>query len=115
MTPTTFMPAAQGSARGAGEVVLWVGILIGAVLVLFLVIQFFRRRLLAPDRPEERDRALLDDLRAMRDSGQITQEEYDAARKSMVARMTARSAPERAGVDEKATGRDRPSAPSKSQ
>lgn len=64
---------------------VWLGILIVVAVVGGALLMVYRRRLFAPDSSSQA--GLLDDLRAMRDQGQISPEEYDAARKRMAARV----------------------------
>ncbi|GJQ30404.1 MAG: hypothetical protein HBSAPP03_22880 [Phycisphaerae bacterium] len=75
------------------KLLLWIGILIVAVVLLFVVLMLAKRKLLGPDKPSAADRGLLDDLRRMRDAGEITPEEYDAARKSMAAKIAGKPTP----------------------
>lgn len=67
------------------QVLIWVGVLIVVVAVGGGVLLAYRRRIL--DKGTQDQAGLLDSLRAMRDSGQITPDEFDAARKRMAARV----------------------------
>lgn len=60
-----------------------VAALAGLALVGGLAIMLFRRKLLKGDDPAA-DETLFESLRRMRDSGQMSIEEYEAARKTMV-------------------------------
>ena len=77
--------AAQGAAA-TPRVLLALGLMIVALLVLSVVLLALRRRLLSPDR--DATTGLFDDLRQMLREGRITQEEYDAVRKRMAARLS---------------------------
>ncbi len=79
-------------ARSVTPVLLWVSALILLVLALGLIILFMRRRLLSKDAGEA-DAGLMDELRSLRDQGRISPEEYDAARKRMVAGFAGRKSP----------------------
>lgn len=70
----------------AGYVVTLVIILIGVVMAGGLVILLIRRRLFANDASHNQASAM-DSIRAMRDSGQISTEEYDTMRKRMVEKI----------------------------
>lgn len=83
---------AQAAGKDPTPLFVWVGILIVAVVVLFSVLMIVKRKLFARDSSTTADRGLLDDLRAMRDRGEITPEEYDATRKTMAARLAGRAA-----------------------
>lgn len=59
----------------------------GAVIALGAMLLMYRSRMLAAENTADAQRGLLDDLRAMRDRGELTLEEYDAARRSLAARL----------------------------
>ena len=73
------------ATRGATDVLLWSGGLIVLVIGLGLVILALRRAMLSKQGGMA-EAGLFDSLREMRDSGAISQQEYDAARKNMVSR-----------------------------
>ena len=75
---------------------LWalLGGLIVAVIVLGLIIMKVRSSMLAKH-SEASQEGLLEGLRRMWDTGEISRDEYDAARKNMVARMAGMKAPPR--------------------
>lgn len=84
------MSALLWAARGQkaiGPYLLTIGVLILAVVVLGIVVVLLRRRLLAKDAAADHG-GLLDGLRGMRDRGEISVEEYDAARRRMVAKLS---------------------------
>lgn len=69
----------------------WVGAFIVVVVLAGVALLVYRRRVLADEHESERQRGLLDDLRAMRDRGAISQDEYDAARRSIASRLAGRA------------------------
>lgn len=79
---------AQSARSSPSQIFFVVGLLIGAAVVLGLVILLVRRKMLGRESAGAEQAGLMDQLRHLRDSGEITPEEFDAARKSMVARMT---------------------------
>lgn len=81
------MGGAHALAQSAqiGDAILWLGVLLGVVVVGALVIFAMRRRLQGSDMPEG-DPLDLSVLRRMRDTGQLTDAEYEAARAAVVAR-----------------------------
>lgn len=79
---------AQSPRTSPSQIFFVVGLLIGAAVVLGLVILLVRRKMLGAESSNAHQAGLMDQLRHLRDSGEITPEEFDAARKSMVARMT---------------------------
>jgi uncharacterized membrane protein len=80
-------PAPPKSHSASGGVFLWVAILIAVILVGFVLLMWLKRRIFSADTAQEQSGGLMDKLRQMRDSGQISKEEYDATRKAMIARM----------------------------
>jgi hypothetical protein len=85
--------AVAARARSVTPMLLWVSALILVVIALGLIILFMRRRLLSKDSTDA-SAGLMDELRTLRDQGRISPEEYDAARRQMVAGFAGRkSAP----------------------
>jgi len=97
-TVLTWCLAATGNSKvahgDAARVLLWVGALLVLVVVLGMVIVLVRRRTLG-ETGERAEGGMLDELRRMRDRGDLSSEEYDKARASMVARLKGAGAPAR--------------------
>ncbi len=74
------------SSSGTGQVLLWVAVLIGAVIAASVIVLILRRKLLSPDTAAEDTGSIMESLRAMRDRGEISQDEYDRTRQAMIAR-----------------------------
>jgi hypothetical protein len=73
-------------ADSVTEILLWGASLLAAVIVLFGGVWYYRSRWLNPDESEPRRQPwTLDDLRQMKQQGQISDEEYQALRESIVA------------------------------
>jgi len=68
-----------------GEYLLWVGAAIGCIVLATLVILWYRRRILGPADSNEHA-SLLDELRAMRAKGEISEEEFAATKHAMATR-----------------------------
>ncbi|USO00088.1 MAG: SHOCT domain-containing protein [Phycisphaeraceae bacterium] len=68
----------------------WLGALLALILVGGLLLFYLRHRLLGQASPGEVTRGILEDLREMRDRGEITAEEYEEVRLKMVARASGR-------------------------
>lgn len=85
------MLASSGSSPGSGgipmDLLLWIGILIVVVVVGGLVLMHVHKRMLKPPSAGPGAAGIMDELRRMRDSGAMTQEEYDAARKAMARKL----------------------------
>lgn len=73
------------------NLVLAIAALIAAVMLLGLFIMVFRKRLLARDSDADAGRSFMEDLRRMRDRGEITQTEFDATRRRIIERARQRS------------------------
>jgi flagellar biosynthesis/type III secretory pathway M-ring protein FliF/YscJ len=96
------MEALLAQARGTATVgvMLWVGVLIGVLLVAGVVLMLVHRKLLGRGEDAAGDDGLMDSLRRLRDSGRMSKEEFEAAKKtiarrsveSMEARLEARRA-----------------------
>lgn len=84
MGKTGAIPVSLGLTPVA-SVLVWAALLIVAVAVGGGALLAYRRRLFARDAGAES--GILNSLRGMRDRGQITQAEFDAARKRMAARV----------------------------
>jgi hypothetical protein len=77
----------QASSASSMSAVMWVGVLIVVAVVGGLAILYLRRRVLAEAGDADAQGGLMESLRAMRDSGEISQQEFDAARSSMLRRV----------------------------
>jgi hypothetical protein len=70
------------------DVLTWGGILIGVVLIGSVFIMLLRRRLRDSSTPTGDDAGFsLSDLRAMRDRGEITPEEFEQTRAKVIAKV----------------------------
>ncbi len=74
-----------GHKYGEGDVFFWGAVLIGLVTVGSVIIMFLRRRLKAGASPVQGAGFSLSELRAMRDRGEITPEEYEQTRTRVIA------------------------------
>jgi hypothetical protein len=72
-------------------VLIWAGVLIVVVAVGGGLLIAYRRRVFAKDTPDKS--GFLESLRAMRNRGEISSEEYDATRKRMAARVAGVATP----------------------
>jgi len=79
--------AQSGGTRSAIDAVVIIGILIGAAVVLGAAIVFLRSRLLA-DQRDDLGAGVMEQLRRALREGEMTQEEFDAAKRSLVARIS---------------------------
>ena len=90
---TSAPDAARSTSPTSGFIA--VGLLIGLVVLLGLAILAMRKHLLSQDASDRGHAGFMDELRRSLRDGRISQEEYDAARKAMVARLTGQATPEK--------------------
>lgn len=89
-------PSAKPPAGGDTKaVLLWVFVLIVLVMGLGVAIMIVRRRMFAKDASAFGQQTFMEDLRRMRDRGEISPEEFEATKKTMVARLRGSAAPPR--------------------
>lgn len=93
----------SGTAAGVTRILLPIGGLIILTILGGLGVMAVRRRMLAKDSPASDQGGLLDELRRMRSSGQISDEEFDAARRTIAARLTGKPSVPRRPPDSGAT------------
>jgi len=74
------------ASRDVGPLLLWIGVLIIAVIGMFLVVMMVRRWLLARDGGMS-EGVQMETLRELRDRGALSQEEYEKVRRTMADRM----------------------------
>jgi hypothetical protein len=70
-----------------GSILMWVAVLVAAIMVGGLGIMLLRRRVLSRDEGLAASEGLLDSLRRLRDNGEISVDEYNAARKAMASKL----------------------------
>jgi hypothetical protein len=71
----------------------WLGVAIGVIVVAGSALLVYRRKVLSDDSARDAQSGLMQQLRAMRDRGDLTHEEYDAAKRAMVARVSGAAPP----------------------
>lgn len=82
-----------GTAAGLTRILIPIGGLIVLAVVGGLGVMAVRKWMLAKDSVSVDHGGMLDDLRRMRDTGQISVEEFDAARKTIAARLAGKPVP----------------------
>ena len=83
-----FTLAQQAQSKGdILPVVLWLGILIVITVVGGLIVLAIRKRILSKSSDAADEASLMDSLRAMRDRGEMTPEEFEATRRAMIERV----------------------------
>ncbi|MGH7130619.1 MAG: SHOCT domain-containing protein [Phycisphaerales bacterium] len=86
--PTALLILAQSNkSADTMRVVLWVGLLIGALMVLGAVIMVIRTKILVKETGSNKSAGPLEDLRRMRDTGAISEAEFSAAKAKVAARL----------------------------
>lgn len=76
------------SPQAVAELILWIGVIILVLVALGIIAIYFRNRVHRADPSESQTGSLLESLRAMHRRGELSQEEYESARASLMAGMT---------------------------
>lgn len=106
-------PVKQKDVLKSGDFYIWMGVLIGALLVAALVVYIVDRWRKRGERGGERISTTLEltDYREMYENGEITQGEYDRIRGKLAAKMKREVGLAETGGANKATATDPPAAP----
>lgn len=83
------MAIGLGQTKGLGESLAMLGVLLAIVIVLGMIVLYVRGRTLRGP-VDHGEASLFDNLQKMRERGEITEEEYQAARRSIVERLAGR-------------------------
>lgn len=102
----TVLPIFAQAAKSADtmRVVLWVGLLIGALMVLGAVIMVVRTKILVKETGSNKSAGPLEDLRRMRETGAISEAEFSAAKAKIAARLRGEGNPLETRVTPQKTG-----------
>ena len=79
---------APGSGNPVGEAWLWIGILIVVTIVGGLGLMWYRRNLLAAAQAGN-DEGFMESIRRLRASGEMSEEEFQAVRRNLIASIRA--------------------------
>lgn len=77
----------RGKQSSTTDVLVVVGALIVALVGLGLVIMFLRRRMLSPDSASWGQAGVMEELRRLRDSGELSPEEFEAVKGKIAGRV----------------------------
>lgn len=102
------MLAQAAGQGGIGEALLWLGGMIVLLMIAAGGVLVLRARLLDRGARSGGPGLFLDELRAMRDRGELSPAEYDAARSAMAARLAGGPRSDAGSPDSPATLRARP-------
>jgi len=92
------LPLAQirpSGARSITPMLLWLGAIMLIVVVTGVAVLIYRRRVLSKEAAGEAQARLMDEMRAMRDRGEISIEEYERMKSRLVARVAGRPVSDR--------------------
>lgn len=93
--------AAPILAANAAQWALWTAVAVAALVLMTVAVTLLRRQLFKTEDVKDEPPFLLEDLRQMRDCGQISEEEYRKAREALSAKL--KQSP--GGADESPAGR----------
>lgn len=82
--PTESLPTVFVAQSASGSILVWIVALIAIVIVGGIAVMVLRKRLLEDRSPSADVGGLMDQLRAMRDRGELSEEEFARARRSLV-------------------------------
>ncbi|HEY4329784.1 MAG TPA: SHOCT domain-containing protein [Phycisphaerae bacterium] len=103
MTNWNFLAAIDEDAMRS-QTILWGGIIMAVAILGFSAIMFFKRYLKKKSADDSVPGFSLSELRAMRDRGEITPEEYDLTRARVIEKVKAKAneppKPKRKGMDD---------------
>lgn len=95
------------SSKSSTQALLYIGIIIFVTIAGGFIVLMMRRRLLSPQDASADHAGIMDSLRAMRDRGELSQAEFEAARRSMIEKaMSRKTPPETGGTPAKPTRKD---------
>ncbi len=84
----------QASGSGdTGQLLVWIGALIVAVVIGTVALLMIRRRMVGQRLEDRHAFSTMEEMRAMVDRGEMSQEEYEQVRKAMIARVKAEPKP----------------------
>ena len=78
------IPLAASVAEKSGGIILWLGVLLLAIIVLSLGVWYYRRRWISTADSPSSAPWTFEDICRLRDTGAITDEEYQALRATIV-------------------------------
>lgn len=78
------------ASRDVGPLLLWLGVLIVAVIAMFVVVMMVRRWMLSRDHGMS-DGVQMETLRELRDRGALSPEEYEKVKRTMAERMAGKT------------------------
>jgi hypothetical protein len=103
---TLLLAQAPGAnATQLSSVLGWIGALIGALVVLTLIIVFLRRKALKDDDVPVTTGGMMEHLRALRDQGKLSEDEYQSARALLAAKIKGMTLTNGAGANTRSGGR----------
>ena len=90
--PTLTLTLAQDTARASSSILWWLGVILAAVVVILIVAILVRRRYVVAEQNAVQPGAsgfTLSDLRELHRQGQLSDAEFEVAKKGMIARSRA--------------------------
>ncbi|HEX8876206.1 MAG TPA: SHOCT domain-containing protein [Phycisphaerales bacterium] len=88
-------PSSLAAQAPSNSILLVAGLLIVVVLIASIAVLALRKRLFAPPENGTDPGSLMDQVRAMHERGEISQDEYDRVRRRLVAQAASRTPSEK--------------------
>lgn len=86
MSFTVLLALQSAKSPPLGSVLIWVGVLMTLTLIGGLAVLWYRKQVLS--KPQESDPGtLMEQFRRMRDTGEMSAEEFEATKRAMIAKL----------------------------
>jgi hypothetical protein len=86
MTATVLFSMQSAKSPPLGSVLVWVGVLMTVTLLGGLAVLWYRKQLLSKSTESDAG-SMMEEFRRMRDSGEMSIEEFEATKRAMVAKL----------------------------
>lgn len=83
----TLLAQTGGSSGDTGQLLIWIGALIVAVVIGTVVLLMVRRHMVGQRSEDQGGFATMEEMRAMVGRGEMSKEEYEQVRKAMIAKV----------------------------
>lgn len=87
VAPRAMLAQAGQNGGDTGQLLIWVGALIVAVVIGTIVLLMVRRHMMRQSGEGATAFGTMEDMRAMVDRGEMSKEEYEQVRKAMIAKI----------------------------
>ncbi len=93
--------------KSSYEALIWLGVMLVLTVAGGIFVMFVRRRLFGGGQDGIGEEGILDSLRRMRDQGEISQQEFESARRAMLEKAMSRKSPAKSAKPDADAGASR--------